>query len=112
VLGGALNCFVALEEISADKGQLWVAPASHLEGVWPNHQSEEYGGHREALEAPPNGVQMPALDAGRCIATAGRVVIPPVGCSIYKSTHCRLMLRYCMTFTKGSSIYVHCYAAI
>jgi len=110
VLGGALNCFVALEEISADKGQLWVAPASHLEGVWPNHQSEEYGGHREALEAPPNGVQMPALDAGRCIATAGSQGVRML--HLYRSTHCRLMLRYCMTFTKGSSIYVHCYAAI
>lgn len=30
MLGGALNFFVALDEIDECKGQLWVAPASHL----------------------------------------------------------------------------------
>jgi hypothetical protein len=30
ILGGALNCFVALDKITPDKATLWVAPKSHL----------------------------------------------------------------------------------
>ena len=35
-----------------------------MQGVWPNHQSQEYGGHREALTTPSNVAQMPLLNAG------------------------------------------------
>ena len=70
VLGGALNCFVALEEIGPEKGQLWIAPASHLRGVRPNHQAEAYGGHREALTPPSNQLQMPTLHAGDVVRPA------------------------------------------
>ena len=64
------NCFVALEEIGPEKGQLWIAPASHLRGVRPNHQAEAYGGHREALTPPSNQLQMPTLHAGDVVRTA------------------------------------------
>ena len=75
VLGGALNCFVALEEIGPEKGQLWIAPASHLRGVRPNHQAEAYGGHREALTPPSNQLQMPTLHPGDVV----RPVQPTTG---------------------------------
>ena len=67
ILGGALNCFVALETITPDKATLWVAPRSHLEGVRPNrHNTTTAEGHREALVPPDesDGVQMPTLHAG------------------------------------------------
>jgi len=65
VLGGALNVFVALCDISHDKAILWVAPRSHLAGLQPWRDSELYNGvHRQALVEPENGIPLPAMKAG------------------------------------------------
>ncbi len=65
ILGGALNMFVALCDITPDKAILWVAPKSHLGGVQPSKQNETTAiGHREALVEPENGVPLPAMKTG------------------------------------------------
>ena len=60
ILGRALNCFVALSEITPDSAILWVAPRTHLLGVQP---SETVVGHRKAAE-PANGHPLPTLHKG------------------------------------------------
>jgi ectoine hydroxylase-related dioxygenase (phytanoyl-CoA dioxygenase family) len=65
VIGGALNVFVALCDITPDKAILWVAPRSHLMGLQPWRDSDLYGGaHREAAAEPENGIPLPAMKAG------------------------------------------------
>ena len=65
VLGGALNTFIALCDITPDKAILWVAPKSHRLGTQPSKDSELYGaGHREAAVEPENGVPLPAMKKG------------------------------------------------
>lgn len=64
LLGGALNVFLALGDITPEMANLWVAPRSHLSGVRPSHAAAEFGGHREADVAPENGLCLPALRAG------------------------------------------------
>jgi ectoine hydroxylase-related dioxygenase (phytanoyl-CoA dioxygenase family) len=65
ILGGALNVFIALGAITQENAGLWVAPQSHRLGVQPSHKNETTApGHREALTEPPNGIALPAMDAG------------------------------------------------
>ena len=65
VLGGALNLFIALCDITPDKAMLWVAPRSHLGGVQPSKANETTAsGHREAIVEPENGVPLDGLRAG------------------------------------------------
>jgi len=66
VLGGALNTFVALGDITPDKAILWVAPRSHRLGTQPSKATEQAntGGHREAVVEPENGVPLPTMHAG------------------------------------------------
>jgi ectoine hydroxylase-related dioxygenase (phytanoyl-CoA dioxygenase family) len=65
LLGGALNVFIALSEITPNKAVLWVAPRSHLLGRLPARGSDLYGGsHREAITAPENGMPLPTLQPG------------------------------------------------
>jgi ectoine hydroxylase-related dioxygenase (phytanoyl-CoA dioxygenase family) len=65
ILGGALNVFIALSEITPEKAILWVAPRSHRLGVQPARDSDLYGkGHREAVSAPENGIPLPTLQPG------------------------------------------------
>jgi hypothetical protein len=57
VLGGALNVFVALSDITPENAILWVAPRSHRLGTVASKDSERYGkGHREAAVEPEMGV--------------------------------------------------------
>jgi ectoine hydroxylase-related dioxygenase (phytanoyl-CoA dioxygenase family) len=60
VLGRALNCFIALCDITPDKAILWVAPKSHLKGI---QESEIVDGHRKGLE-PKNGMPLPGMKKG------------------------------------------------
>jgi ectoine hydroxylase-related dioxygenase (phytanoyl-CoA dioxygenase family) len=62
VLGRALNTFVALCDITPDKGILWVAPRSHLVGTQPSKSAEK--GHREAEVEPEGGRPLPTLKKG------------------------------------------------
>ena len=66
VLGGALNIFAALCDITPDKAILWVAPRSHRLGTQPSKATEQAntGGHREAVVEPENGIPLPAMKAG------------------------------------------------
>jgi len=65
ILGGALNVFIALCDITPDKAILWVAPRSHLAGVQPWRDSDLYGAaHREAAIDPENGIPLPTMKAG------------------------------------------------
>ena len=65
ILGGALNIFVALTDITPERANLWVAPRSHWHGTQPCKDSDLYGkGHREASVAPENGLCLPTLYAG------------------------------------------------
>jgi ectoine hydroxylase-related dioxygenase (phytanoyl-CoA dioxygenase family) len=62
VLGRALNTFVALCDITPDKGILWVAPRTHLLGTQPSKAAEH--GHREAEVEPAGGRPLPGLSKG------------------------------------------------
>jgi ectoine hydroxylase-related dioxygenase (phytanoyl-CoA dioxygenase family) len=62
VLGRALNTFVALCDITPDKGILWVAPRSHLIGTQPSKAAEN--GHWEAEVEPKGGMPLPGLKKG------------------------------------------------
>ncbi len=65
ILGGALNTFVALSEITPDKGILWVAPRTHRLGTQPSKENQTTAkGHREALVEPENGVALPTMQPG------------------------------------------------
>ncbi len=65
VLGGALNCFIALCDISPAKAILWVAPRSHRLGLQLSKENQGSApGHREAVVDPPNGIPLPAMKAG------------------------------------------------
>ena len=65
VLGGALNTFIALCDITPDKAILWVAPRSHRLGTQPSKENQDTArGHREAIVEPENGVPLPTMKAG------------------------------------------------
>ena len=65
ILGGALNAFVALSEITPEKANLWVAPQSHRLGTLPSNKNETTAkGHREAAFEPENALQLPTLHPG------------------------------------------------
>jgi ectoine hydroxylase-related dioxygenase (phytanoyl-CoA dioxygenase family) len=65
MLGGALNVFIALCDITPEMAILWVAPRSHLLGVQRSKSSELYnGGHREAEVEPGNGFPLKGLKKG------------------------------------------------
>ncbi len=63
VLGRALNVFIALCDITSDKGMLWISPKSHLKGV---EESLTQEGHRVAKE-PANGEALPTLKRGSVV---------------------------------------------
>lgn len=65
ILGGALNIFIALCDISPDMATLWVSPRSHRLGVQPSKTNDTTApGHREAVVEPANPTQLPPLKAG------------------------------------------------
>ncbi|GAB4455617.1 MAG: hypothetical protein OHK0029_12090 [Armatimonadaceae bacterium] len=65
ILGGALNIFIALSEVTQDRANLWVAPQSHRWGTVASKDSELYGkGHREAVIEPENALCLPDLNPG------------------------------------------------
>ena len=66
VLGGALNTFVALCDITPDKAILWVAPRTHRLGTQPSKATEQANtsGHREAVTEPEGGMPLPAMHKG------------------------------------------------
>ena len=66
VLGGALNTFVALCDITPDKAILWVAPRTHRLGTQPSKETDQANtkGHREAETEPENGMTLPAMHKG------------------------------------------------
>ena len=65
MLGGALNTFVAISEITPDKAILWVSPQSHRAGTQPSKENTTTApGHREAIAEPENGVPLPTLQPG------------------------------------------------
>lgn len=65
ILGGALNAFVALSEITPEKANLWVAPQSHRLGTLPSKTNETTAkGHREATFEPENALLLPTLHPG------------------------------------------------
>ena len=66
VLGGALNTFVALCDITLDKAILWVAPRTHRLGTQPSKATEQTNtlGHREAVTEPDNGMPLPTMHKG------------------------------------------------
>jgi ectoine hydroxylase-related dioxygenase (phytanoyl-CoA dioxygenase family) len=66
ILGGALNAFIALEDITPDRAILWVAPRSHTLGTQPSKETEleNTKGHREAVVEPENGMPLPTMQAG------------------------------------------------
>jgi ectoine hydroxylase-related dioxygenase (phytanoyl-CoA dioxygenase family) len=64
LLGGALNAFIALCDITPEMANLWIAPRSHLSGVRPGKRAEVHQGHMEAIDAPENGLCLPPLRAG------------------------------------------------
>jgi ectoine hydroxylase len=64
ILGRALNTFVALCDITPEKGILWVAPRSHLKGIQLARPSAEFGGHLQAVTEPEGGKPLPGLKKG------------------------------------------------
>ena len=65
ILGGALNVFVALTEVTPERANLWVAPRSHRMGTQPARGSDLYAGaHRQAVVEPENGICLPTLQPG------------------------------------------------
>ena len=66
VLGGALNTFIALCDITPDKAILWVAPRTHRLGTQPSKETDQANtkGHREAVTEPENGMPLPAMKKG------------------------------------------------
>jgi ectoine hydroxylase-related dioxygenase (phytanoyl-CoA dioxygenase family) len=60
LLGRAVNCFMALCNITPDKAILWVAPRSHLMGV---QKGEYINGHFHTPD-PEGGIALPALNKG------------------------------------------------
>jgi ectoine hydroxylase-related dioxygenase (phytanoyl-CoA dioxygenase family) len=65
ILGGALNVFIALSEITPEKANLWVAPQSHRLGTQPSKENTTTAkGHREALTEPENALPLPTLYPG------------------------------------------------
>ena len=65
LLGGALNVFIALDDIAPEMAMLWVAPGSHRQGVQPSKTNTTTApGHREAVIEPENGVLLPGLNRG------------------------------------------------
>lgn len=66
ILGGALNIFIALGDITADMANLHISPRSHLSGVQASTaaKSEIARGHREAVKDPENDTCLPDLKAG------------------------------------------------
>jgi ectoine hydroxylase-related dioxygenase (phytanoyl-CoA dioxygenase family) len=65
ILGGALNVFIALSDVSVERAGLWVAPQSHRLGVQPSRKNETTApGHREAVVAPENGIPLPPMQPG------------------------------------------------
>ena len=65
VQGRALNCFIALSQITPEKANLWVAPKTHLLGTQPSKASDDYGaGHKQAAVEPANGMPLPTLEPG------------------------------------------------
>lgn len=61
VLGHALNTFIACNEITPERCQLWVSPGSHLWGVQPDIGDGR--GHKQAVD-PGNGICLPTLAPG------------------------------------------------
>ena len=66
VLGGALNTFVALCDITPDKAILWVAPRTHRLGTQPSKATAQANtaGHREAETEPEGGMPLPSMKKG------------------------------------------------
>jgi ectoine hydroxylase-related dioxygenase (phytanoyl-CoA dioxygenase family) len=65
ILGGALNVFIALCDITPDKAILWVAPRSHRMGTQASKTNADVApGHREALVEPENGMPLPTMRKG------------------------------------------------
>ena len=66
VLGGALNTFVALCDITPDKAILWVAPRTHRLGTQPSKATAQANtsGHREAETDPEGGMPLPGMKKG------------------------------------------------
>ena len=64
ILGGALNVFIALSEITPDMATLWIAPRTHRRGTLPAKISETAKGHRESLYEPDDVLQLPTLQPG------------------------------------------------
>lgn len=65
-LGGALNLFIAVADITQDMANLWVAPRSHLNGVRPSGKNTTTApGHLELQGGdPPGGICLPNIKAG------------------------------------------------
>jgi ectoine hydroxylase-related dioxygenase (phytanoyl-CoA dioxygenase family) len=65
ILGGALNVFVALRDITPDMGILWMVPKSHLLGRQPytSNRTSNFG-YRETVVDPEGGICLPTLHAG------------------------------------------------
>lgn len=65
-LGGALNLFIAISDITQDMANLWVAPRSHLHGVRPSGKNSTTApGHLELQGGnPPDALCLPDLKAG------------------------------------------------
>ena len=69
ILGRALNVFVALGEVTPERGGLWIAPRTHTQGLLASHQDGgELGGHREADVEPENAFAIPHMAAGDLVA--------------------------------------------
>lgn len=65
LLGGALNVFIALCDITPEKAMLWVVPRSHRAGVQPAKDNETNApGHREAVVEPENGIRLDTMKTG------------------------------------------------
>ncbi|MBZ0297013.1 MAG: phytanoyl-CoA dioxygenase family protein [Anaerolineae bacterium] len=65
ILGGALNVFIALSEITPDMGTLWIGPRTHRLGVQPSEANTTTApGHRESTYEPENPIQLPTLQPG------------------------------------------------
>lgn len=65
ILGGALNTFVALRDITPEMGGLWIVPRSHLEGRLPyTHNRTTAAGYRETAVEPEGGIPLPPMQAG------------------------------------------------
>ncbi len=69
VLGRALNVFVALAEITPERGGLWIAPRSHTKGLVAAHAAGgDLGGHRETDVEPESGFPIPHMEPGDLVA--------------------------------------------